>query len=305
MLGLAASGCDSGSPPARPANLFNAQALRSALEEGAAPSEQADTGGAEQLGEPTGWATIRGVFKLRGAAPARSTLDVNRDQEVCAGGGHQILDERLVVGPNGGIRDVLVFLTSPIPDDSAAPQPKFVHPSYNLANNPQRQQVVFDQKQCVFLSHVFAAQVGQTILIKNSDPIGHNTNLSARTGKAFNQTIPAGGSESYVAEKAERDPFPVSCSIHPWMSAQIIIRDNPYFAVTNEEGEFEIANVPAGVPLEFRVWQERLKNVTKVTYTGADGASSEQTWKKGLMTVTLDADSPLSFQAEIDASLIK
>jgi hypothetical protein len=89
------------------------------------------------------------------------------------------------------------------------------------------------------------------------------------------------------------------------MSAQMIFRDNPYFAVTDSEGAFEIANVPAGVKLEFRVWQEKLKNVTKVTYTPAGGASSEQSWKKGVMPVTLTPDEPLVFEAAIDASLFK
>jgi hypothetical protein len=292
------------SSPGRPVNLFNATELRTALEQGAEAGATADSGPA-QIGEPTGWATMRGVFKLRGAAPERTPESVGKDQDVCLAGGHRILSEQMVVSPNGGIRDVVIYLTTPIADDSGEAEPKFVHASYNFEKNPQRREVVFDQKKCVFLSHVFAAQVGQTILIKNSDPIGHNTNLSTRTAASFNQTIPANSGSPYVPDKAERDPFDVSCSIHDWMKAKMIFRDNPYFAVTNENGEFEIANIPAGVPLEFRVWQEKLRFLTKVTFTPKGGAPEEQTWKKGAMKVTLEPDAPHEFEVAVDASLIK
>src|SRR5205814_5301304 len=51
-------------------------------------------------------------------------------------------------------------------------------------------------------------------------------------------------------------PYPVNCSIHPWMRAYLFPRKDGYFAVTDDQGKFEIANVPAGEPLEFQVWHE-------------------------------------------------
>src|SRR5262245_48271332 len=79
-------------PAGRAANMFNANDLRKALEEGAGGEAVADAAPAS-LGEPTGWATISGVFILRGAAPPRAPLTASRDQDVCTGGGHQLLDE--------------------------------------------------------------------------------------------------------------------------------------------------------------------------------------------------------------------
>ena len=95
----------------------------------------------------------------------------------------------------------------------------------------------------------------------NSDPVGHNTNIAGGgTAATINATIPAAKSYAMYEPGGESpEPFAVSCSIHPWMSAQMIVRDSPYFAVTKPDGTFEIANVPAGVPLEFRVWQEKSK----------------------------------------------
>ena len=62
-----------------------------------------------------------------------------------------------------GIKNVAVFLR-----DASR-----VHDSAK----PKADPVVFDQKDCVFLSHVVGVTVGQTLDIKNSDPTGHNTNI--------------------------------------------------------------------------------------------------------------------------------
>ena len=40
------------------------------------------------------------------------------------------------------------------------------------------------------------------------------------------------------------------------MTAYLLPRKNGYFAITDADGNFEIANVPAGEPLEFQVWHE-------------------------------------------------
>jgi hypothetical protein len=52
------------------------------------------------------------------------------------------------------------------------------------------------------------------------------------------------------------------------MSANMLVRNNPYFAVTKPDGSFEIANVPAGVDLEFRVWQEKTRYIPAITLNG-------------------------------------
>ncbi len=103
---------------------------------------------------------------------------------------------------------------------------------------------------------------GQILKITNSDPIGHNMNLTPWKGKSFNPLLP----RATVASKATFDvpsllaqprPFPVKCNIHSWESAYVSVFDHPYFAVTDENGSFEIRHVPAGeVKLVF--WQEKL-----------------------------------------------
>jgi hypothetical protein len=47
----------------------------------------------------------------------------------------------------------------------------------------------------------------------------------------------------------------VECDSHGWMLAWIYVADNPYYAVTDKEGKFTIANVPPG-NYTMVIWQE-------------------------------------------------
>ena len=235
-----------------------------------------DSGGGTPSGaEPTGWATLRGRFVLDGAAPEPLVLNVNKDTDVCAPGGMRVLSEELLVGSDGGIRNVAIYLNQSLPDEEP-----WTHPSAGSSNT---QEVVFDQKQCVFLSHVLGIQSSQTLKIMNSDPVGHNTKLAPQKNAGFDQTVPAHGATIYKPKAAEPAPFPVACAIHPWMKAWILVRNNGYFAVTNDDGSFEIPNLPAGIDLEFRVWQEKSKFIQQVSVNG-----QSQSWQKGRFVLNLD-----------------
>ena len=212
---------------------------------------------------------------LSGPPPTPKTLPVTgSDAGVCAPGNQPVLSEEVVIGANGGVKNVLIFLNSKLP----SPEEPWTHPS---AKPGQEGVVEFDQKECTFLSHVLAMQAGKTLKILNSDPVGHNTNLMPAANAPFNQIVAAGGSITYMPSQEEKSPIPVSCSIHPWMSAHILVRDNGYFAVTDENGNFEIPNLPAGVDLEFRIWQEKTGFLNDVTIEG-------ETVKKGKLRLTLE-----------------
>ena len=206
-----------------------AQQLRASFAHVASRPAQASAQSAQQ---PTGWATLRGRITIDGQAPSRQPLAVNKDTDVCAPGGKSVLSEAVVVAADGGIKDVLIFLQSDIPD-----QEPWTHAS---AQPGKSGLIDFDQEHCVFLTHVLAMQTTQTLNILNSDPVGHNTNMSPDRNTSFNSTIPVGGRGVYQPRTEERQPFPVTCSIHPWMQAWIIARDNSYFAVTKPDGSFEI-----------------------------------------------------------------
>ena len=207
----------------------------------AAPA--ADAGGAVDAGPATasGWATIRGVFKFDGAAPSPVKLKIDKDVDVC--GKHDLVDERLLVGAGNGLEGAVIFLrTAKMP----------VHPDYERTAGDQ---VVVDNHNCRFEPHIQVLRTSQTLVLKNSDPVGHNSNIN---GASFNVNVSIAANESSKQQvtKEEQQPMKIGCSIHPWMGGWIVVRQDPYAAVANSSGEFVLANVPAGIELEFQLWHE-------------------------------------------------
>ena len=91
---------------------------------------------------------------------------------------------------------------------------------------------VLDNKGCSFHPHVSLIRTGQPLVIKNSDPVGHNTNVESRSNGQTNTTIPANGQSERRLTKGEALPMPVNCNIHPFMHAFVLVQDHPYMAVS-------------------------------------------------------------------------
>ncbi len=238
--------------------------LRDALAE-----QVGDEGGETVNLEPTGWATITGKFVYDGAsAPVPRPISVTgQDASVC--GVHNLVDESLVVDPNSkGLANVFVFLrTKGIGDP---------HPSYD-----PNATVTLANENCHFVPHAMGIWLPQTFRITNADPVGHNTNCDSKgdTQGSFNVSVPANAEISKGFGLSKDRPADVSCSIHPWMTAKVLPRENPYFATTDAEGNFRIENVPAGIPLVFQVYHERGGNL-----------NADPGWENGRFTVTLEND---------------
>jgi hypothetical protein len=239
---LFATGCGPVRVSTPTADVAAAAALRKTL---SAADTAAGGGAVEAAATGTGWATLKGRFVFAGTPGDAKALVADKDTEVC-GKMSKLFDRSLLVDPSSkGLANVVVFArkTSRVKDAGPGPQ------------------VVFDQKNCEFLAPVFAARVGQPIDIRNSDPVGHNTNIS---GSDFNQLIPAGGGLVYAPKSETGMPTMVTCNVHPWMKAYMVFRKDGYVAVTAADGSFTIPDLPAGETLEFQVWHERS--------TGANGA---------------------------------
>lgn len=121
--------------------------------------------------------------------------------------------------------------------------------------------VVIDQKNCEFLPYSTAMLDDQPITFKSSDPVGHNVRYSGFVNGSKNIALGPNGELANQKLKAERRPMPINCDIHPWMKGWIMVFDHPYFAVTKEDGSFEISGVPAGTQ-NLVLWQEKVGYVT-------------------------------------------
>lgn len=199
------------------------------------------------------WGALKGRFKFGGSPPEPSALKADKDAEVC--GKHKLLSEELVVGADGGLANVVVFVRD---------KDVKVHPEMAALKNVK---TVMDNKDCRFEPHVVFVQTGQSFVIKNSDTVGHNSNIQTIKNPAENKLIPAGGEAAATFKSDEAIPAAVSCNIHPWMKAWVVIRDNPYAAVSKPDGSFEIKNLPAG-ELEFQFWHEKAGYLGEATVGG-------------------------------------
>lgn len=286
-LGVVVLSAGCGRPPelGPVANLAVAAKIRTALAGDSAGGEEsaaATTG--------TGWGTLKGKFTFVGDPPKLPPYQVNKDPEVCAPGGNAPLQEFLKVDSgSGGIANIVLIVR----------KVTRVHESAE----PQGGDVVFDQKECLFLTHVAGVKVGQTLQIKNSDSVGHNTNISGQN--SFNQTIPNGATVPLEIKKEEAAPQPVRCSIHPWMLAYLLPRSNAYFAITKPDGTFEIANLPAGEKLEIQVWHEAAAGPNQALVIESPETKELKWSNKGRFVVTLGEDETKELNLSAPASAFK
>jgi len=203
-----------------------------------------------QLPEPTGFATITGKITVKGRVDLSkfTAFNVNKDTSVCS----KEPNIRVVVN-SGGLQWGLLYYDGPF----AAGDPKWEHADYLAAAGTNLVgDLAFDQKSCIFLSRIYAMRTNQVLEIKNSDTVGHNANLAGLT--SANMQVGPNSSVTYKPAYQENKPFTVDCKAHLWMSSYIIVRDAPFFAVTDEDGTFQISNVPTGVDLPFKFWHEVL-----------------------------------------------
>jgi len=280
------TGCNERADLGPVADAATVEAYRTAL---VAAGESAEGGKAAAGPTGAGWATIRGQFIFDGTPPQMTPYNVSKEQNICSVNGKPPLQETLLVdSASGGIKNVAIYLrdASRIHDSAA----------------PKSDAIVFDQQHCVFLTHVVGVTVGQSLQIKNSDPTGHNTNI---LGVGFNQLIPEGAAIPYKVQKEAALPNKVVCSIHPWMVAYMLPRKNGYFAVTNEQGQFEIANVPAGEEIELQVWHES-GAAPGNGLVGVTPDAPDMKWtNRGRVTLTLQPDEVKEIKVVVPASAFR
>jgi hypothetical protein len=187
------------------------------------------------------WGTVKGQVTWGGAAPwVPEKVDVSKDKDHCLSKG-PIFDEKFIVGKDGGVKDVIVWLQNG--DDYKAKMP--IHPSLaKLADKDK--EVVMDQPCCKFEPRTIALREGQVLIGKNSSSIAHNMKWTGGDDNpGDNKLIPAGGKIT-IELVPSRSLVVVECNIHPWMRGNVRMFNHPYFAVTDADGKFEIKNAPAG-----------------------------------------------------------
>ena len=192
------------------------------------------------------WGTVKGQVTWGGKSPpAEEKVDTTKEP-LCAK--CNVVKEEFVVGKNGGVKNVFVWL-----QDASNPKAKLpIHPALKAVKDKE---VIIDQPCCKFEPHVLALREGQVIVGKNSATFAHNMKWAGGDDNpGDNKLIPAGG-QIKVELAASPKPVILECNIHPWMKGWVRVFNHPYFAVTDADGKFEIKDAPAG-KYNIVMWQE-------------------------------------------------
>ena len=180
-----------------------------------------------------------GTVRFVGEVPRLAPVPVKKNQDVC---GKEKPVEILVVGPNRGVRDTVIYLEG-----------------ITKGKKADARELHLDNIKCQFVPHVLAVMVEQPAVVKNSDPILHNTHGFQDKVTVFNLALPIQHQRINIKSKVKRPGvIQVLCDAHTHMSAWVVVRENPYFAVTDESGAFRIDNVPPG-KYKVGAWHEGWK----------------------------------------------
>jgi len=215
-------------------------ALGSACGGGTAPSagganaNGGTTADAGPYSGPTG--TISGVISYNGTPPAPRKIDTTADA-VCGSKNPNLMTDDTIV-KDGKLANTFVY----IKEGNVEGGKKVGDYSWPVPPTP----IKLDQNGCHYAPHVLGLQVNQKLTITNSDATQHNIHPTPKLNLEWNQTQANGAPPIEKSFGRAEVLIPVKCNQHPWMKAYIGVLKHPLFAVSNEDGTFEIKGVPAG-----------------------------------------------------------
>jgi plastocyanin len=208
-------------------------------------------------------ATLTGVVTFAGTAPKPSPIDMSPDPNCAKAHPTPATTEDIVVGAHGDLANVVVYISDGLGDHTY---------------QPPQQAAVLEQKGCQYKPHVLALQANQNLEVVNSDETTHNIHPSPNINREWNMTQPHGVAleKSFAREEVA---IPVKCNIHPWMRGYIAVFKHPYFAVTGQNGTFDLKDLPPGT-YTVTAWQEKLGTLNqKVTVAAGDSKKLDFTFK--------------------------
>ncbi|MBI4263590.1 MAG: hypothetical protein HY657_04385 [Acidobacteria bacterium] len=206
--------------------------------------------------DPATAGAIAGRVAFEGTAPKPAPIRMDSDPNCQAGGA---TDQTILLGQGGALQNVFVYVKDGLGDLR-----------FPIPSTP----VVLDQKGCLYTPRVLGAQVGQTVEVLNSDPTLHNIHAIPAANREFNTGQPIQGMRHTHVFSTREVMVPFKCDVHGWMRAYIGVLDHPFFAVTGEDGHFELTGLPAGT-YTVEAWHESLGSQTLTITIGEKETKSD------------------------------
>ena len=205
--------------------------------------------------DPATAGTVSGHIHYIGKRPAPKMIDMSEEPACVEAHKGKAYDESLVVSRNGALANAFIYIKTGLEGKTFA-----------IPETP----VTIDQSGCWFRPRVLGIQVGQALQVINSDPVTHNIHPMAEVNREWNHSQGAG--DPPITRKFIKPEvmIKVKCNIHSWMHAFIGVLSHPYFAVSKEDGTFEIRNLPPGT-YTLGVWQEVLGTQEQQITVGPHG----------------------------------
>ncbi|MGB7022913.1 MAG: carboxypeptidase regulatory-like domain-containing protein [Candidatus Acidiferrales bacterium] len=208
--------------------------------------------------------SVSGVVKLDGTAPKFKPINMSADPYCVKANKNPVYPDQVVTGPGNSLANVVVYVKTGAEDYS------FPTPS---------ESVTLDQKDCMYTPHIVALMVGQELKVVNSDDTTHNIHPTPADNREWNKSQPPHAAAITDTFARPEVAIPVKCNVHPWMKGYIAVMANPYYAVTDKDGKFELKNLPPGT-YTIEAWQEKYGVVDQTVTIGAkESKTSDFTFK--------------------------
>jgi plastocyanin len=208
---------------------------------------------AGQKVDPSTAGELTGTVTLDGTPPKNEVIKMNADPVCMRENTTAQYQETYIVGDDGKtLANVFVYVKDGLG---------------NYVFDTPTDPVEIDQKNCRYHPHVFGIRVGQPLEIVNSDPTLHNIHAMPKANQEFNNGQPIQGMKMTHTFTQKEVMVPFKCDVHGWMNAYVGVVDNPYFAVTDKDGKFDLKNLPPGT-YTIEAWHEKLGPMTQSVTIG-------------------------------------
>jgi hypothetical protein len=183
--------------------------------------------------------TISGTVKWSGPVPRGLEFPVTKDPQICDPESKKTVDlDRLLVGPQGGVANTIVYLKDV---------------SSGKAFDLPEQRRHLNQLHCRYVPHILLVPENAVLQMESSDATLHTIHMEGAA--TFNLPFPF---THQITARTMSTPGLVHLQCnggHVWMSAEMMVAPHPYYAVTDESGQFEFSDVPAGT-YQIVAWHE-------------------------------------------------
>ncbi len=207
---------------------------------------------------------VAGSVQFAGTDPELQVIQMAADPYCLSSHSGEVVAQRVMVNANGTLAQIFVYVKEGLEGKS------FAVPAETAR---------LDQQGCLYMPHVIGVQAGQAMIVSNSDDTLHNVNAQPSNNPGFNIGQPVAGMEYEHTFENPEIMIPVKCDVHPWMSAYIGVVTNPYFTVTDAEGNFSLDRLPPG-DYVLEAWSEGLGTQT-INVTVAANETAEANFSFG------------------------